>query len=160
MKKHLSLSSQARTALKDPNKLSIQCILDEEQPENSKCAHAYTALCLAIAGNHGAQIPEATIQDHLNQLKGKLGKSKKTISHILEDGARSIPACNPATRRIKNELEHRSNQHMTAVVAETVLDAIVPTGTRNRPITDFNNGWKQLLVAISLVLGFKFIFKN
>ena len=159
MKKHLALSSQARSAVKDPRKLSIQCIVDEGQPENSKCAHAYTALCLAIAANHGAKIPETTIQNHLNQLKGKLGQSKKTISHILEDGARSITPCNPATRRIKSELEHRSNQHMTEVVAETVLDALIPAGNRNK-VTDFDNGWKQLLVAIGLVLGFKFIFKN
>ena len=160
MKRHLSLSEQARTALKDPKKLSIQCILDENQPENSKCAHAYTALCLALAANHGAQIPVADIQNHLNQLKGKIGKSKKTISHILEEGAQKIPTSNPATRRIKSELEHRSNQHMTAVVAETVLDAIVPSGNRNRSVGDFENGWKQLVIAIGLVLGFKFIFKN
>ena len=49
---------------------------------------------------------------------------------------------------------------MTAVVAETVLDAIVPSGNRNRSVGDFENGWKQLVIAIGLVLGFKFIFKN
>ena len=128
------------------------------EPKSKKEAHAFSALALALAKNNRENIASSDITYHLNQLKGKQGKSKKTISHILEDAARSIPGNSPASRKIRSELEHRSNQHMTTVVAETVLDALIPNGGKNQRITENENGWKQLLIAIGVVLGFKYWF--
>ena len=159
MKKHLEISAQARKTLKTGS-TSIESFLKMKDPESKKEAHAFSALALALAFNNQDHVNKSEITHHLNQLKGRQGKSKKTISHILEDAARVIPGSTRAGKRIKSELEHRSNQHMTSVVAETVLDALIPNGGRNQRITEYDNGWKQLLIAIGLVLGFKYWFNK
>lgn len=159
MKKHLNLSAQARKTLKNGS-TSIASFLKLPDPESKKEAHAFSALALALARNNQEKISKETVIHQLNQLKGKQGKSKKTISHVLEDAANSIPGSNPVSKKIKSELEFRSNQHMTSVVAETVLDALIPNGGRNKSVTEYENGWKQLFIAIGVVLGFKFFLKK
>jgi len=156
MKKHLELSAAARKTIKNGSTKSIEKFTNWSDPQSKKEAHSFSAWGIALAKNSGDKVNPEIIQYHLNQLKGKQGKSKKTISHILEEAAQQVPGTNPISKKIKSELEHRSNQHMTSVVAETVLDALIPNGGRNQRITEYDNGWKQLFIAIGLVIGFKF----
>ena len=153
--KHLEYTKTARNIRDGKTKPSL-AVLTYPEANSKKEAYGICCLSLEIAKRCGEHIPKERIESFYNKIKGRnSGASQKEISHIFQEAARLIPGRTMNGLSIRRNLEQRSNKNMTKVVAETVLETLLPPGSSNT-ITHNQTGWQQLAVAILVVLGIKF----
>jgi len=152
-KKHLVYSKMARKALKSGAVVNIDDLRGLPEAETKKEAYGMGCLALVSCKNHGEKISKSDIDSCFNKLKGKEGKTQQEISHIFTFVADCIPGTSEKGNEIKLEMERRSNQNLTKVIAETVLEKIVPGGSIN--ISQAQNGWIQLAIATVVIFGLK-----
>jgi len=155
MSTHLTISSYARQIRDGAGLPKISELKKLPAASNTKEAYAISLLVLEWSNRLGARVPSSFLTTYQNKLKGRELVSQKEISHIFQDAANQLSAT-ADIQPLKNYLERESNKNMTKVVAETVLDTVLPQGSRSIFATN-QNAWSQLLIAVCLVLGFKFI---
>ena len=155
MSAHLTISSYARQIRDGAGLPNFSELKKLPTASNTKEVYATSLLVMEWANRLGARVPASFLKTYQNKLKGKELLSQKEISHIFQDAANMLPGSADITP-LKSYLERESNRNMTKVVAETVLDTVLPRGSKSIFSTN-ENAWSQLLVAVFLVLGFKFI---
>ena len=151
---HLKYSDLTRKIMNDKALISFQEFASYPLAKTKKEAYGYACLGLALAKRSGDAVSEEYISNCLNKLKGRNKHSSKEISHILYELSQQIPGQTKVGQEIKSLLETRSNKNMTKVVAETVLETMLPKGSLAE-INGSSEGWKQLFVAIAVILGVK-----
>ena len=129
--RHLEYTKTARQIRDGKTKPSL-AVLTYPEARNKKEAYGICCLALEIAKRCGEQIPSDKLEVLYNKIKGRnAGASQKEISHIFQESATLIPGKTQNGLKIRRNLEQRSNKNMTKVVAETVLETLLPPGSAN-----------------------------
>ena len=159
-KRHLKYTDIARRIRNKKVRPSLSALSEIPEAQNKKEAYGISCIAMEMAKIFGDTIKDEDIEQAYNKIKGRnQNSSKKDISHIFQESAYAIPGSNEWTMQIRQEMERRSNKNMTKIVAETVLETILPKGSANT-ITHSNSGWQQLFVAVIVVLGIKLFGKR
>lgn len=159
MKRHLEISKMARLVRDKKMKPSINgFITGIPTAKTNKEAYAISYLAFTILTQHGEVVDLDILKKFQNKLKGKETFSNKQISHIFREASQSINGKTKEGETIKKNLKQRSSKNLTKIIAETAFEAISPSGSADI-ITKTENGFENLLIMITALLGIKF-FQN